>query len=654
MLAHSPRSDAEALPREPRAWRDVAAASALLLPLLLVAFALRLHNLGYPNLTGDEWFMLRNYDEGPLWIIRQARNFEPHPLLYYLSFWAWVGLVGHTEFAMRFLSAAFGMVTVAGMFALGRCLLGTRAGLLVAALATVNPYQIAQSQNARDYAPATALALLSTLALVLALRRSDVFGWWRYLVATLMALNTHYEALLLLLPQGLYVLIQWRRGQLHGPTLRRWLRAQAALALFFGAWMLYAWPALAGYPGYFPEPVTPPQIISRTLTTFSLGQLATPHLPRAAAAALVLLALLGFASGWARRRDAALLGVLWLAVPLTVMAPFFLVRPMFEERYLVVLTPGYLLLLAVGLEWLSGRGQWLGAAGTTAVLALTLLATLDYYSAVPASRPDYRAMAAWIRQHSHNEDVIVTTSQGRADVFSYYWHGGLPVRVASSQAELDASLDSSSDRPHGVWFMPYTDLPFDQEVHRLLVEQGYSSAVHWFNDVSVRYFWLPAGAEPTPQQCSATWAGHIALHTCLLGLRRVKSGEFLPVALYWQVLGAVHKDYKVSLRLVGDDGHSVSQIDRRPADGLRPFAAIRPGAVVRDAYALLVPRTAAPGPYHLEAVVYNAADLQPLDFAPRRANETVGSFVGEVQVVQAESAPASSRSVVPLGQPLVR
>ena len=52
-------------------WLEIAALSLL----LLVAAAFRAYHLGLPTLTGDEWFMLRNHDEGPAWIVRQARVF---------------------------------------------------------------------------------------------------------------------------------------------------------------------------------------------------------------------------------------------------------------------------------------------------------------------------------------------------------------------------------------------------------------------------------------------------------------------------------------------------------------------------------------------------------------------------------------------------
>src|SRR5687767_15727976 len=115
--------------------------------LLLGAMALRARRLGVPTLTGDEWFMLRNAHEGPAWIVRQARVFEPHPLLYYLGFWAWVGLAGSTEWAMRYPSALFGVLTCAAVWRLVRDAAGPAVALGAGLLIAINPYQVAQSQD---------------------------------------------------------------------------------------------------------------------------------------------------------------------------------------------------------------------------------------------------------------------------------------------------------------------------------------------------------------------------------------------------------------------------------------------------------------------------------------------------------------------------
>ena len=223
--------------------------------LLLAAAGARARQLGVPTLTGDEWFMLRNAYEGPGWIVSQARVFEPHPLLYYLGFWGWIGVAGSTEWAMRYPSALFGVLTCAAVWRLGREIGGPLVALGAGLLAAVNPYQVAQSQNARNYAMVAALATVATAALLVAARREDSPGWRRYAVAMLLALHTHLNAVLTAAAHGLwYAGRAWLR---RSPPSRRAIVAAGAIALLFLPWLLYAAPALTAYRGFFPERVSP-------------------------------------------------------------------------------------------------------------------------------------------------------------------------------------------------------------------------------------------------------------------------------------------------------------------------------------------------------------------------------------------------------------
>jgi len=63
--------------------------------------------LGEPNITPDEWFILRIVREGHCGSSTR-RHFEPHPPLYPYAVMAIVGLAGDSEYALRFLSVAFG------------------------------------------------------------------------------------------------------------------------------------------------------------------------------------------------------------------------------------------------------------------------------------------------------------------------------------------------------------------------------------------------------------------------------------------------------------------------------------------------------------------------------------------------------------------
>ena len=81
--------------------------------------------------------------------------------MYYLLHF-WEPLVGTSEFAVRYLSLLFGVLTVAVVASAVCSSAGLRPALLAAFLASISPFWVYYSQETRMYAPATFFALAST------------------------------------------------------------------------------------------------------------------------------------------------------------------------------------------------------------------------------------------------------------------------------------------------------------------------------------------------------------------------------------------------------------------------------------------------------------------------------------------------------------
>ncbi|MCL4490057.1 MAG: hypothetical protein M1570_18290 [Chloroflexi bacterium] len=147
----------------------------IILVLTLVAFILRVYQLDFVSLRGDEAFTVlfvqRTWDG--MW--KGIRLVEPNPPLMYLALRVWIALAGASEFATRFFSVFFGVLCVPLVYRLGREMFRPKGRvsprnlvsqprlipLLAAALITINPYQIWHSQDVRNYTMWPALSLLS-------------------------------------------------------------------------------------------------------------------------------------------------------------------------------------------------------------------------------------------------------------------------------------------------------------------------------------------------------------------------------------------------------------------------------------------------------------------------------------------------------------
>ncbi|WP_189044968.1 glycosyltransferase family 39 protein [Micromonospora sonchi] len=149
-------------------------------------------------------------------LLRLAGTIDAATVPYYLLMHAWVAVAGDSVAALR-LPSALAMAAAAGLTAgLGQRLCDARVGTLAGLLFAVLPGTARYAQEARPYALACALAVLSTLLLVDALRRPGRSRWAAYAAATTALGLTHLIALTLLAAHAVAVL-----GTVTGPDRRQ-------------------------------------------------------------------------------------------------------------------------------------------------------------------------------------------------------------------------------------------------------------------------------------------------------------------------------------------------------------------------------------------------------------------------------------------------
>src|SRR5438552_12186777 len=105
--------------------------------ILALAAILRFAGLGRESLWLDEGYSVR-VASGPVASVLAGAGQDIHPPLYYLLLHGWMRLAGHSEAAVRSLSAVAGCLTVAIAWMLGRRLLEARAGLIAALLVALS------------------------------------------------------------------------------------------------------------------------------------------------------------------------------------------------------------------------------------------------------------------------------------------------------------------------------------------------------------------------------------------------------------------------------------------------------------------------------------------------------------------------------------
>jgi mannosyltransferase len=365
----------------------VAAAAAL----TVLAAVLRFYRLGHQGFWFDEanTALLVHFSPGKmLGLIPQT---ESTPPLYYCVAWVWARVFGYGEAPLRSLSAVCGVLLVPVLYATGARLISRRAGVVVAALATCSPLLIWYSQEARSYSMLALLCGVSVLAFANARVSPTPRALAVWVVASALALATHYYALLAVVPEAVWLLVSHRRRR----------PAQVAFALV----------ALCGL-GLVPLAISQHGTgrgnwISHAPFGRRLGQL----VPQFAAGfdgpahgvfepvsiAIVVLALVAlFAS---RPRDAARRGAL-VAGGLALagfLLSLLLVAFGFDDlltRNMLGLWPAASLLVAGGLAGGRGRARWLGVGAAVVLCAMGLVSALGVAFNRDLQRPDWRVVAS--------------------------------------------------------------------------------------------------------------------------------------------------------------------------------------------------------------------------------------------------------------------
>ena len=311
---------------------------------------------------------------------------ESTPPLYYSIAWVWTRLFGDTEAGLRSLSALVGVATVPVAYAAGRQLITPRAGVIAAALTACNPLLIWYSQEARSYELLVLLTSISLLAFArarVAPARKTLSVW---VIASALALTTHYYALLAVIPQAVWLLALYprqRRVQVAAATIGLCGLALLPLAISQAETTNAAWI------GQLPLGLRLGQLIQ-----FLVSFQAPVHILIkwiAVATMIIGLLLLTLRSDFGERRGALVASGLALGGFLLSMLMLTVGIDNLISRNLLALWLPAALVLAAGLG--ARRAGLVGPVAAALLCATGIAVTLGVVADRKLERPDWRAVA---------------------------------------------------------------------------------------------------------------------------------------------------------------------------------------------------------------------------------------------------------------------
>ncbi len=658
-----------------------------LVAICLVAFALRVFQLEHQSLWYDEAFSayLAHFDLAHI-TARTAADIQP-PLYYYLLHF-WIALAGDSEFALRFLSLVFGVLTIPLMFVIARRLFNRTPAIIASILATLAPLYIWYSQEARMYTLITLLLLLSSYALLKAIEGNGGNRWQVvFIVANIAAIYTHYFAFAVIAFQWLFVLVSsfrvsGSRFNLKLETLKPAIISLAIIAAAFLPWLPFVLARFGQDASYWRGALKLDEAMRHILINFTMGESVLESQAQWIATGWLVCLLISLLVGWwsTRKSNASTIQrsnhpiffvMLYLIIPLTLLLFLFSRNPKFNARYLMIASPSFFLLLAAGLDriWNSElRIRNYVLRFTHFLLAFSFLLLTSIYSIFnlyfdPAfTKASFRDVAQYIEQHSAPDEAIILTSGHLFPAFNYYYRGNAPQVRLPDDPTLNADhvlgydiarvLNQTIAGKRGAWVVEWQNEVVDPNgfVPMMLSSRGVEQklAPTNFYQVRLRYWTLPSNVrfpeEPAPAiRREANFKNVVKL----LGATPTPTPADVGASfnLDWHALDAIDEDYLVALHVRDAAGNLWGKLDRRPAGYNYPTTRWKKDEKLFGAFSVPLLPGAPAGDYFIEVTLYTASDQRGLDIlAPNGAPMGKSVKLGPIPVLPA-TQPATLASL---------
>jgi 4-amino-4-deoxy-L-arabinose transferase-like glycosyltransferase len=385
----------------------------------LVAVTLLASCLSFLRIGGDSvWFDEANsiYFAKLPWseFVRVVTTYEANQGIYYLLLRFWLHL-GDSEPVARALSALFAVGAVPVLYLASERLFGSRNGLVAALLLSLNAFFLHFAQEARGYSMLLFCSVLATYLFIrLVENPSDNRIRCAYVLVGALSVYVHFFAALVLLAH--FCTLPFLPAD--GVRFKKILAAHFAVGLLVLPIVYFIltkdlgqidWirkPSLGALKGLFRE---------LSGNTAHKGYNEELYLAAGCVTALCAAASL-FRCGrsveaW---RYALMFSV--AGVPLLVTLAVSVHKPIFQEKYLIVMLPGLVMIAATGVS--SARNRLLFAAVLCLFAASSTFAVFKGY--YPKSKENYRDSVSYIVSASRHGDGIIVHDQDTILPVGYY------------------------------------------------------------------------------------------------------------------------------------------------------------------------------------------------------------------------------------------
>jgi 4-amino-4-deoxy-L-arabinose transferase-like glycosyltransferase len=489
---------------------------AFLMPVMLVYYCLAFYRIGEQSLWVDEVFTARavhpehSFFEVGIWRLGSRP-------LYFTLLHAWAQF-GTSEIALRSFSAIVGGIGVVLIYMVALQLFDRRIAAIAALLFATSPFLLWYSQELRYITLLITTSLFSMYAYHRALQMRRFEAWLTYGCSVLIAIAAFLTNIVLIIIHALYLIAYPPAGK----SLRLFFACQILVSLLF-VWWANEWryTELGGYWQRMFHEITlqreelasvpkeqrfsrggrrefdwgaVPYTFFALSAGFSLGpsvqelqmDRSVAALIRHAPVILLVTVLFGglFVAGVLALRirpDRTLLLALWLVIPILVAGVVSAgTHAAYNVRYVSLLLPAYILVLAAGIGRIRSRTAQHGVVGCFLVFNCYSLA--NYYFNPEYAREDARGASRYLEMVAQPDDAILVV--GSSVALKYYYAGPAPLHSWTGQSHDPvaqvAAQSGETTHPHKrLWLVETRRWEKDKSGQvRNVLEQTYQTLGH--------------------------------------------------------------------------------------------------------------------------------------------------------------------------------
>jgi len=402
--------------------------------LLLLNFILKIAYLDFGCISGDEPFTIFYSQQDLADMLSLFKN-ENNPPLHFILLHFWIKLFGISPFATRFLSLIFSSITVVFIYKLGKKSFNIRVAIIASLIYTFSNYHIFFAHETRVYALFTLLTAVSMYAfLSLSMDIKSKKYFYLLVISNVLLIYSHFFGFFVLAIQALSILSirDFRRN-----ILKTYSVGLLITFLFYAPYLkIFLSRFFSSAGGTW---VSTPRIESlyNILWDFSNAPVNIVIFLLIFLAALVLV-LFNKNVNYDPSHSKAV--VIWFLFPYLFIFCISFLIPMFIDRYLVFVSIGYYLTLAIAIDFL-GRSKYIFYPLSILIIGMMIFTT-DIKSGHDNS---LKKIVTSIKQSKSVDEAIYLCPNWMNLGFAYHYN----IEYFKDYKEINAKLNSENIYPIG-------------------------------------------------------------------------------------------------------------------------------------------------------------------------------------------------------------